>query len=245
MRITRIFSDCSLATGCTIALDEKASHHLGKVLRHKPGDALIVFCGDGIEYQADIIAVEKKHVTVTLGKASSPVPESPLFTHLGIAISKGDKMDWVLQKSTELGVSCITPLLSQRTEFKLRGERLDKKMAHWQQIVISACEQCGRNTLPLLQPPQSTPEWVSSVDAELKLVLHPEGGQATPKPTRVNSVALLVGPEGGLSDEEVTQAIQHQFSPLQLGTRVMRTETAPLAALAVLQATWGDFESLR
>lgn len=247
MRITRIYCDSPLATGAIVALQEKASHHLCKVLRQKPGDTLIVFCGDGREFKAEISAVDKKLVTIAVGESSAPGTESPLLTHLGIGISKGDKMDWVLQKSTELGVSAITPLLSQRTEFKLKGERLDKKMNHWQQVIISACEQCGRNTLPALNPPETTDSWVSRVEAGRKYVLHPQdsqAGQPPPKTGAVDSVALLVGPEGGLSENEVAVAIQHRFSPLLLGPRVMRTETAPVAVLAVLQATWGDFESL-
>ena len=241
MRISRIYTTAALNSNLIVALDEKASHHLGKVLRHKVGDALVLFNGDGQQYAAEICAIDKRQVTVAVGVASSPVTESPLQIHLGIAISKGDRMDWVLQKSTELGVSEITPLSAERTEFKLKGERLDKKISHWQQIIISACEQCGRNTLPRLHPPASTSAWCKSTAADKKLVLHHRSSGALDPAQSIHSVALMIGPEGGLSAEEIQLAETEGFEPLTLGPRVLRTETAPLAAIAVLQSIWGDF----
>jgi 16S rRNA (uracil1498-N3)-methyltransferase len=150
-------------------------------------------------------------------------------------------MDWVLQKATELGVTKITPLITERTEVKLGGERADKKMEHWQHILISACEQCQRNLLPELSAPKLFSEWVNECDAELKFVLHHRDNQGLPQDKHAKSVALLIGPEGGLNDVEIAQAVAQQFSPLTLGPRVLRTETAPVAAISLVQYLWGDF----
>lgn len=241
MRITRIYSDIELKTGSKAQLDEKASHHLAKVLRQRVGAELILFNGSGVEYQATILSIDKKQVTVEVGEATSPATESPLNVHLGISISKGDRFDWVLQKSTELGVNIITPLISERSEFKLQGERLDKKLSHWRQILISACEQCGRNIIPVLNEPCGVESWTSSVEADMKYVLHHRTSQSLNAREKPDSIALLVGPEGGLSATEIQLAEQRGFDALALGPRVLRTETAPIAALAVLQSTWGDF----
>lgn len=241
MRISRIYSDTPLQSGQQLALDERASHHLGKVLRQQVGDALILFNGDGKQYRATIAAIEKKLVLVDVGEVSTPVTESPLAIQLGIAMSRGDRMDWVLQKSTELGVTEITPLITERTELKLKAERLEKKLAHWQQIIVSACEQCGRNTLPTLHPPISGRDWSQHIRADRKLVLHHRSDHSLDRDAAVTSVALYIGPEGGLSTEEIRDAEQLGFQPLTLGPRVLRTETAPLAAISVLQSTWGDF----
>ena len=241
MRINRIYHNTSLQSGQRIDLDERASHHLAKVLRQQPGDSLILFNGDGRQYPAEITAIDKKRVTVLIGEPQVPLTESPLAIHLGIAISKGDRLEWVLQKATELGATAITPLFSERTEFKLKGERLEKKLQHWQQIIVSACEQCGRNSLPQLHSPQSAMQWSESVQADRKLVLHHRSDGSLDPADTVHSTALLIGPEGGLSELEIQHAERNGFQPLTLGPRVLRTETAPLAAIAVLQSLWGDF----
>lgn len=241
MRITRIYCEATLQAGLSIPLDEPASHHLSRVLRCKAGDSIILFNGDGAEFQATITAIDRKAVTVLVGEESHPTTESPLAIHLGIAVSKGDRFDWVLQKATELGVTAITPLITERTEFKLKGDRQEKKLRHWRQVVVSACEQCGRNKLPELAPPTALPAWLEATDAALKLVLHHRSARTLPGDSQYPSVALLVGPEGGLSDDEIALAESRQFASLLLGPRVMRTETAPLAAIAVLQSRWGDF----
>lgn len=240
MRTTRIYTDSELVAGTSVCLDERASHHLSRVLRCKSGDPLIVFNGRGSQCDALVENIGKKQVTVTLREQTQPPTESPLQTHLGIGISKGDRFDWVLQKSTELGVTSITPLLTERTEFRLKAERLEKKLYHWQQILISACEQCGRNVIPRLNPPLSLSEWVTASQASLKLVLHHRSSCGLDTGESPGSVALLIGPEGGLSDSEIGVAEQAGFKALTLGPRVLRTETAPLAALAVIQSLWGD-----
>ncbi len=245
MRIPRIFTQQPLSAQSEVELESAPSAHIARAMRMGVGDALTVFNGQGGEYAALITAVSKKAVTVTIGDFRNIELESPLAIHLGIAISRGDRMDWVMQKATELGVSRVSPLLTQRTEVKLKGERADKKIQHWRQIGIAACEQCGRNQLPLIEPLQTLPDWLAATKDETKLVLHHRALRAEPtnterKPTKVS---LLIGPEGGLSDLEIGMAEQAQFQALRLGPRVMRTETAPLAAIAILQSRWGDMTS--
>lgn len=204
------------------------------------GDVLTLFNGEGGEYRATISSLGKKTVEVFIGEYSPRGCESPLKIHLGIAISRGDRMDWVIQKATELGVNSISPLFTQRTKVKLKGERADKKRLHWQQIIIAACEQCGRNRLPEINPLQDIASWMGSTRADRKLVLHHRAESEKGHSDLPASIALLVGPEGGLSPEEISQAETIGYQPLKLGPRVMRTETAPLAAIAILQAQWGD-----
>lgn len=240
MRVSRIYTASELQADTSVILDEKASHHLSKVLRQKIGDALILFNGDGQQYPATITAIDKKHVTASTSTASAPVTESPLHIHLGIGVSKGDRFDWVLQKSTELGVNHITPLLTERTEFKLKADRLEKKLLHWQQILISACEQCGRNIIPTIHPPALINSWCDSIQADKKFVLHHRSHQGLSPADKAESTALLIGPEGGLSDSEIHYAEQQQFQALTLGPRVLRTETAPIVAISILQSVWGD-----
>lgn len=244
MRNPRIFTSQTLGSDTTLALDEQASHHLSRVLRFQTGHTLTLFNGDGCEYPATIIAIDKRSVTVAITKQIAADRESPLAIHLGIAISKGDRMDLVVQKAVELGVTSITPLLSERVEVRVQGERAEKKLQHWQGIVIAACEQSARNRIPQLNPIASLHDWIGSVEADQKFVLHHRShislDSAEAKPA---SAALLIGPEGGLSESEIAAAERVDFMPLQLGPRVLRTETAPLAALAVMQFLWGDLRA--
>lgn len=240
MRIPRIHTEQVLEPNRSIELEAGPAHYIARVLRMRVGDQLILFNGCGGQYRATIEAVDKKSVVVATGEFEALERESNLQLHLGIAMSRGERMDWVIQKATELGISAISPLLSERTEVKLKGDRQDKKLKHWQQIATSACEQCGRNRVPLVHPPQALEQWLAAVQADVKLVLHHRAGTATPPATSPRSIALLVGPEGGLSASEITAAELAGFNPLQLGPRVLRTETAPLAAIAILQARWGD-----
>ena len=241
MRIPRVFTHQALTPNSTLALSESQSHYLGKVLRMQAGRELILFNGEGGEYSAEISAVYKKHIEVSVKDFSVENRQSHLQLELAIGVSRGERMDWVLQKATELGVTKITPLMTERTEVKLGGERADKKMEHWQQILISACEQCQRNILPELSEPKYFSDWLGACDAELKFVLHHRDNQGLPQNKTTQSVALLIGPEGGLDDDEIAQAITQGFSPLTLGPRVLRTETAPVAAISLVQYLWGDF----
>lgn len=240
MRIPRIYTGQELQANAEIVLETGPSLHLSRALRMKVGDALVLFNGRGGQYPATISAIDRKAVVVASAEQEALECESPLHLQLGIAVSRGERMDWVVQKATELGVSCIAPLVSERTEVKLGAERGEKKLRHWQQIATSACEQCGRNRLPQILSPQSLAGWLQDVQADLRLVLHHTAVTRDPGPAPPRSVALLVGPEGGLSEEEIRAAEAAGFASLQLGPRVLRTETAPLAAIAILQARWGD-----
>ena len=240
MRIPRIYTGQTLRANTETELEPGPSRHLARVLRMRVGDSLILFDGRGGQYPATIHALDRNSVVASLGDFDATERESGLRLQLGIALSRGERMDWVIQKATELGVSSIALLVSERTEVRLKDEREQKKLRHWQQVAISACEQCGRNLLPQILPPQSLAQWVNAAQADVRLVLHPLADNTNPGSGRPASVALLVGPEGGLSPAEVDAAVQSGFSSLQLGPRIMRTETAPLAAIAILQARWGD-----
>jgi len=241
MRIPRIFTNQALISNTTLALAEAQSHYLSKVLRMQVGRELILFNGEGGEFNAEISGIHKKHVDVLVKNFSPENRQSYLHLELAIGVSRGERMDWVLQKATELGVTKITPLITERTEVKLNGERADKKMEHWQQIIISACEQCQRNLLPELSAPQSYSDWISQCDSELKFVLHHRDNQGFSKDKSAKNISLLIGPEGGLDNDEIAQAVAKNFSPLTLGPRVLRTETAPVAAISLVQYLWGDF----
>jgi 16S rRNA (uracil1498-N3)-methyltransferase len=240
MRTPRIYTEQPLQAQRTFELEAAPSQHLARALRMQVGGELVLFDGRGNEYAATITVIDRKTVTVaTAGRRDSDM-ESPLRIHLGIALSRGERMDWITQKATELGVSAITPLLTTRTEVKLPQERAEKKLRHWQQVAIGACEQCGRNQLPTIHPLQELDQWLASTEAQCKLVLHHRSQTPPEEGRRSASVALLIGPEGGLSGAEITAAEQAGYHSLRLGPRVLRTETAPLAAIAILQARWGD-----
>jgi 16S rRNA (uracil1498-N3)-methyltransferase len=241
MRTPRIYTPQTLAGSSLVELEQQASHHINKVLRMQEGDSLILFNGDGFDYSARIDSIHKKSLSASMDVAIASETESPLSIHLGIGISKGDRMDWIMQKATELGVTTITPLFTERTEVRLKGERLEKKHQHWQQIIISACEQSGRSVLPQLAPATRIDMWTENTQAEKKFVLHHRSTQTLDGKDTPKSIVLLVGPEGGLSEAEIMAAEKHNFDALALGPRVLRTETAPLAALSVLQFLWGDF----
>ncbi|MFT0623245.1 16S rRNA (uracil(1498)-N(3))-methyltransferase [Ectopseudomonas guguanensis] len=240
MRLSRFFIDAPLSLG-QHELPEAQAHYIGRVLRHAAGDAVQLFDGSGREYLGELIEVGKKTVRVELHEAFDGLAETPLRIHLGQGLSRGERMDWAIQKATELGVSEITPIVSARCEVRLKDERADKRIAHWRQVAISACEQCGRSVLPLIHPPLELDAWLQQVEADLKLVLHPIAAalQSHAKP---DSLAFLIGPEGGLSDAEVDQAKGAGFHAARLGPRVLRTETAPVVALSVAQQLWGDLQ---
>ena len=240
MRIPRIHTSQVLQPNTAIDLEPGPSQHLSRALRMQKGNELILFDGRGGQYSASITALGKKQVTVQTGSLEQLEVESPLHIHLGIAISRGDRMDWIVQKATELGVNCITPLVSERTEVKLKGERAAKKIGHWQQIAVSACEQCGRNRVPQIAPLTSLAQWTPAVEADLKLVLHHRADSLPAESSPPPNIALLIGPEGGLSASEIDTAESAGFMSLRLGPRVLRTETAPLAAITALQMKWGD-----
>lgn len=240
MRIPRIYTPQTLSSGQTISLEEAASRHVSKVLRMAAGRELTLFNGLGGEYSAIIHEVGKKVTQVTITDHNKVDRESPLHSHLAIGVSRGDRMDWVLQKACELGVTEISPLFTERTEVKLNGPRLEKKQQHWQQILISACEQCQRNQLPRLNDAININSFLEDAPEGQKWVLHHRDSKGLDPSKPIERACLLIGPEGGLSESEIEAAKAVEFEALTLGPRVMRTETAPLAALSLLQYHWGD-----
>lgn len=236
----RFYTEQTLASGAELTLEAGASRHIASALRLREGAQLRLFNGEGGEYRAEVTALARQGVSVQVGKFFPEDREAQLAITLGIGISRGERMDLVVQKSTELGVSAIQPLVTERTEVRLKGERQAKKRRHWQQVAVSACEQCGRNRVPKIAEPLPLNRWLSSAGADLKLVLHHRSRQGLAEHAVPASIALLVGPEGGLSAAEIETAESTGFVPLALGPRVLRTETAPLAALSILQFHWGD-----
>ena len=245
LRIPRVYLDQPLQTDAEFALGKTATHYLSSVLRLRTGDALIVFNGTGGEFTATLQAISSKNTRILTGNFHIGTPPSPIPIALAIGLSRGERMDWVIQKAVELGVTEIHPLFTERCEVKLKGERALKKRQHWQQIAISACEQSQRNDLPRISPPQTLQQFAGSLSTDLALILDPKAGQSlarlvskqTPAP---ESCLLLSGPEGGFSDEEVALTQQYGTTPVRLGPRVLRTETAPLAALSIIQSLLGD-----
>ncbi len=241
MRIPRIYLPQPLSSGIRIALDENAQRHVVQVLRLKSGHPLVLFNGQGGEFEAQLVQVTKREALVQVGAFHSIQRESRLDTHLGLGISKGERMDFGLQKAVELGVTDITPLFTEHCVVQLADKRMAKKHAHWQAVIISACEQAGRNTIPTLHSAKSFYQWLDTVAATTKLILDPEAGTTlseiqVPKP----EVVLTIGPEGGFSQNEIEQARATGFQGVTLGPRILRTESAALAGLAAVQCLWGD-----
>ena len=222
-------------------LDGDLAHYIGRVLRLGPGAQVQIFNGSGEEWPGEVVEVSKRQVRILLGQPIAGLPESPLQIHLGQAMSRGERMDWAIQKAVELGVSQITPLTTEHCEVRLQGERADKRQQHWQQIAVSACEQCGRSYVPQVHAPMALADWLSSLEADLKLVLHHRTDQDLRSLPTPASLGLLIGPEGGLSSNEIGQAEAAGFHAARFGPRVLRTETAPVVALSIAQQLWGDF----
>lgn len=241
MREIRIYQPGDYQCGQLLELSPEAGQHVGVVLRKQPGDTLTLFCGDNREFDATLQTVKKKQVVVLINNVREQSRESPLKIHLAQAISKGDRMELVMQKSAELGVASITPLITERCAVKLDKERLEKKRQQWQAIVIAACEQSGRNVVPEVNAPLCFNEYLNAENADLKFVLNPDGKKNWRDYDFSSlNVALIIGPEGGLSADEIKLAARHDFLSLSLGPRILRTETAAITALSVLQAVGGD-----
>jgi len=240
VRIPRIYTPQAITPSSLLELEEGASHHLLKVLRMQAGRELILFNNSGIEFPAVIEQSGKKIAVVSVGEEIPFNRESPLMTELAIGISRGDRFDWVLQKATELGVTRIVPLFTERTEVRLNNERLLKRQQQWEKILIGACEQCQRNTLPDLLPATPLQHYLDNCDTDYKFILHHRSETRLAELNKPSSVSLLIGPEGGLNSDEILQAEARGFTSLALGPRVLRTETAPIATLAIFQTLWGD-----
>ncbi|MDX1598948.1 MAG: 16S rRNA (uracil(1498)-N(3))-methyltransferase [Marinobacter sp.] len=244
MRVPRIYTRSPLSDGSTTALDENAAQHVGRVLRMQPGQELQLFNGDGNDYPATITSASKKQVDVQVGTPVANATESSLDIVLGQTLSKGDRMDYAVQKAVEMGVTRIVPLTTERCDVKLKGDREEKRLRHWQSVAISAAEQCGRARVPEILPVMTLAQWFEHTgDCDLRLVLHHRTEQSLDSMNQPSRVALMIGPEGGLSPEEIAEAENSGFLPVALGPRVLRTETAPIAAMALCQWLWGDIGS--
>ena len=243
MRIPRIHTEQPLAVGAELELGREAGRHLLQVLRLRDGQPLILFNGDGRDYAAELL-VAGKSARARIGAARDNPSESPCRIELVQAVSKGERMDYTLQKSVELGVAAIRPVFSQRSVVRLDGARLERRMQHWRGVIASACEQCGRSRLPPLLPALELPAWLADEGRErggCELLLAPDAAASLGQlDTSGSDCTLLIGPEGGLSEAEIAAALAAGFRAVRLGPRVLRTETAALAALAVLQARCGD-----
>ncbi|NIG78157.1 16S rRNA (uracil(1498)-N(3))-methyltransferase [Klebsiella sp. Ap-873] len=241
MRIPRIHHPENLSVGQNVALSEDAANHVGRVLRMGAGQAIQLFDGSNQVFDAEIVQADKKSVRVKILAGNEDDRESPLWLHLGQVMSRGEKMEFTIQKAVELGVNEITPLFSERCGVKLDAERLNKKLQQWQKIAIAACEQCGRNRVPEIRPAMDLATWCAEQDDALKLNLHPRASASiNTLPQPVERVRLLIGPEGGLSADEITMTAEHQFTDILLGPRVLRTETTALTAITALQVRFGD-----
>lgn len=242
MNQPRFYCREPLSPGAHIELPEPVARHAVRVLRLPPGAEMRLFDGRGGEYPARIERIEKGRVFAELGSWCEIERESPLAVTLVQALQAGDKMDFTIQKAVELGVRDIVPVESRRSVLKLAGERAGKRVAHWQGVAASACEQCGRNQVPLVAPLERLDQWLARpADGVLRLMLAPDAEETLAGIAPASQVQLLIGAEGGLDPQEVIAARQSGFRAVRLGPRVLRTETAGLAALAALQVLWGDF----
>jgi len=242
MRIPRFYTPQDLASGALLTLEARASRHLTQVLRLRKGDELTLFNGNGFDFRGHIETPLRDGALIRIGEKSEPEARAPLRITLALGISKGERMDISLQKAVELGVWALQPLFTERSVVRLRDDRLGKRMQHWHGVVISACEQSGRRRLPALAEPQQLADWLAQTSGDGLLLDHRSERPLTALPTPAgDSLTLLVGPEGGLAPQERAMASARGFIGVRLGPRVMRTETAPLAAIAAIQSLWGDF----
>ncbi|WP_133716390.1 16S rRNA (uracil(1498)-N(3))-methyltransferase [Methylocaldum gracile] len=240
MRVSRLYLPQALEEGSVLQLDEESAHYLRTVLRLKKGTDLTVFNGDGREYSARVATIARDEVRVEIGDGRNREVESPLTTHLGLGISRGERMDLAIQKAVELGVSRITPLFTEHCVVRLDDTRRGSRRQHWRKVAHSACEQCGRNRVPEVEEPIELKDWVVGREG-LRLFFDPQaavGLKDLPRPE--GFVSILSGPEGGFAEKERVLAREAGFVPVRLGPRILRTETAVLAALSAIQAIWGD-----
>ena len=240
MRTSRIFSDQAMQAGATLTLDGAGSRYVRQVLRLRHGQTVVLFDGSGRDFEAELLAGKHRDCALRILREVSVEPAPALRLHLGIGISRGERMDYAIQKSVELGVSDISPLFSSRSVVRLNADRRNKRVAHWQGVIRSACEQSGRSRLPRLNPPSELSDWLSGHPGGLMLY-HKAADTLATRPAPGSELNLLIGPEGGLSDAERAHAVDRGYTAVRLGPRVLRTETAPIAAIAAIQVLWGDF----
>jgi 16S rRNA (uracil1498-N3)-methyltransferase len=241
MATPRIHCDLRLGPGAQFALSPEAAQHVSKALRLKPGDALVVFDGRGGEYDAAIQRVDRGAVDVKVGAFRDLEREAPLQVALVQGLPEADKMDWIIQKAVELGVAWIQPIVCDRSVVRLSGERAERRALHWQRVAVAACEQSGRNRIPEVRPILDFRAWIALPSEAPRWLLAPGAGALAARGEPPAGLELVVGPEGGFSERELDLAGSRGCEPVGLGPRVLRTETASLAALAALHALWGDF----
>ena len=237
----RIHLDAPLAVGARLALPDAAARHVSQVLRLRVGQALILFDGRGLQASAVMVEVQRRSVMVEIESTALIDRESPLAITLVQAVSKGERMDWAIQKAVELGVHQIVPLVCERSVVKLSDERWQKKQAHWQGVIVSACEQCGRNRLPDLATAVDFRSYLAEACDASRWILAPGEQAGWPAQRPEFPLQIMVGPEGGFSDAEIAAAIKAGVQPVAMGPRVLRTETAAVAALSAIHASWGDW----
>ena len=240
MRIPRFFCPDLVSSQQQLDLPDSVHRHAVQVLRLRPGGQIRLFNGQGLEHEATLTLVDKRQSRVDIGQRIAEQSESPLKITLLQGISRGERMDFAIQKAVELGVTRIMPVMTERCNIQLKQDRAQKRLDHWQGVLISACEQSGRAFLPELTPVTNLQSALTSVQDELKLVLDPQASTGFHDLPRSQTLTLLIGPEGGLSDDEIQQARQQGFTAVKFGPRILRTETAATAALAVVQTLWGD-----
>ena len=241
MRLSRVFVEGPLGSGARVRLTGSAAAHVSRVLRLRPEDALTLFNGTGGEFAATIVGITKEAVTVVVGEARPAERESPLALTLAQGISRGERMDLVVQKATELGVTTLAPLITERSVVRLNAAQAARRSEHWRAIALAACEQSGRNRPPRLLPPATLGEFLHSGGAATRLLLAPGAAVRLAEiPRPAGEVQVLIGPEGGLTQQEQARAHAAGFLGVRVGPRVLRTETAAIAALALLQREFGD-----
>jgi 16S rRNA (uracil1498-N3)-methyltransferase len=242
MRVARVHVGTPLGSDTDLELPEAAASHVARVLRLRAGASIVAFDGSGFDFRCELLEVRGERVFVRVGTCTPGLPESPLRIVLVQGVSRGERMDYTLQKATELGVHAVVPVLTARSVVKLDADQAVKKRRHWQALVVAACEQCGRSVVPEVSEPLDLARYLAAAPrAGHRLVLSPDGAESLAGLATVReSAELLIGPEGGLDDAELARAVQAGCTPVRLGPRILRTETAGVVALAVLQARWGD-----
>ena len=238
MRLSRVYQAQKLISGTTITLDRENAHYLGRVMRLKPGDPVNLFNSEDGEFAAKLIELGKQQALVRIGDQVENQADPKLSVHLGLGLSRGERMDYAVQKSTELGVYSITPLVTDYCEVKLNEERQKNRQAHWQRVAISACEQCGRSKVPTVDLPLTLKRWLS--DRPGGFLLDSRADSRIADQQVGDTINVLIGPEGGFSEQELKIARQQDYKVIRFGPRILRTETAPVAALSVLQFLYGD-----
>ncbi|MGH8531951.1 MAG: 16S rRNA (uracil(1498)-N(3))-methyltransferase [Gammaproteobacteria bacterium] len=241
MRIARVYVEAPLRCGATLVLPRACAEHLARVLRHRAGDAIVLFNGQGGEWEATIASIGRAEMAVIIGSHHAIERESPLRVTLAQGVARGERMDYTIQKAVELGVTRIVPIAARRSVVHLGEARAERRLDHWRKVIRHACEQCGRNLLPAIEPVVDLPTWLAGASSGVNVLLATRGETALSDLTLTEpELTLLAGPEGGWSEEEVYAARQAGFLGLRLGPRILRTETAAVAALSAFNSLWGD-----